>query len=418
MIKNKTLLTNIFSLLILQGTTYILPLLTFPYLVRTLGEERFGVLIFSAALIQYFVIFCDFGFNFTSTRKISLNREDRKKVSEIFSTTMSIKWMMTIISFFILLLIVVMIPKYSPYMLVFIVNFIQVVGNVLFPVWFYQGIEKMKFITIINVISRVLTTASIFLFVKDESDYVLAVFLQSVGFLLSGIIAFAVAVFHFSVKPRFIMNLNTILEEGKESWKVFVSTLSINVYNQGSVLILGLFTNNTIVGYFGIAQKIVHAVTGLSQPFAQAIYPYLCKLFIKDVVKYTAIVNKLKAASIGGGVLMGLIIYIFADFLTVLVTGKSNQMVVDLLSIWSIIAVCIFNNIVINTFVLSMGKYSQMQKMYVSVSILFLIVSIPFTYVWNTEGMSLSLLLVELFIFISSLYITRPTANATIAEQN
>lgn len=405
--KYKTLLTNIVSLLILQGTSYILPLLTFPYLVRTLGEDMFGLIVFSSALIQYFVIFCDFGFNFTTTRKISLYRDDQKKVSDIFSATMTIKLMMSVISFFLMLLIVVLMPKYSPYMIVFVVNYLQVIGNVLFPVWFYQGIEKMKYITIINVISKVLSAVSIFIFVNDASDYVLAVFLQALGFLLSGVCAFFIAIFHFSVKPIFKMNIRSIMDEMKESWMVFVSTLSINVYNHGSVLILGLFTNNTTVGHFGIAQKIVHAATGLSQPFSQALYPYLCKQFIQERSKYATLVKRIKIASFGASLIMGFGIYFFADFLTIIVTGSENSIVSKLLTIWAFIAIFIFNNIIFNTFILSMEKYSQMQKMYVTVSIVFLLISIPLTFAWKTTGMSISLLFVELFIFAASIYITR-----------
>lgn len=405
--KNKALVTNIFSLLILQGTTYILPLLTFPYLVRILGEDQFGIIVFSSAVIQYLIIFCDFGFNYTSTRKISLHNNNIEKISEIFSSTITIKLIMCVVSFFGMILVINFVPKYEPYLFVFVINFIQVLGNVLFPVWFYQGMEKMKFITIINVIARVLATLSIFLLVKSQDDLVLAVLLQSLGFLLSGVVAFIFAITHFKIKVSFSFNLKNIINEVKESWKVFVSTLSINVYNQGSVIILGLFTNNTIVGYFGIAQKIVHAATGLSQPFAQALYPYLCKLFIENKAKYRSIMKMMKFGSMFVALMMLLVIYFFSDFLVSIVTGAANKDVSVILEYWSFIAFFIFNNIILNGFVLSMGKYDQMQKMYMIASILFLVVSPLLTSVWSTGGMSISLLIVEVCIFVGSLSITR-----------
>jgi len=137
----KRLLENFLSLSVLQGVNYILPLITVPYLVRVLGPEKFGLLAFIRAFVQYFAILTAYGFGFSATRKISICREDKERVSEIFSSVILIKSGFMLISFFVLTALVFAIPKFNTERMVYLFAFGMVVGNVLFPVWFFQGME-------------------------------------------------------------------------------------------------------------------------------------------------------------------------------------------------------------------------------------------------------------------------------------
>jgi len=101
--ERKRLIGNIFSLSVLQALNYLLPLITFPYQVRVLGTEKFGLLAFASSTIAYFNIIVDFGFNLTAPREIAIYREDKKKLSEIISSVMQIKFILFLISLLILL---------------------------------------------------------------------------------------------------------------------------------------------------------------------------------------------------------------------------------------------------------------------------------------------------------------------------
>lgn len=270
----KTLIENLTSLFVLQGANYLLPLITLPYLLRTLGPEKYGLIIFSQAIIQYFIMVTEYGFNLSATREISINRQDKKKVSEIFSTVFVIKFILMILSLFVLTLIIYSFDRFRSDALVYYATFGMVIGNVLFPVWYFQGIEKMKFITVLNLISKVVYTILLFLLVKNQSDFILVPLINSTGMIFAGCLSLLIISDKFSVKIA-LPPLNSIKFHLKEGWYVFISTISISLYTVTNTFLLGMYTSNEVVGYYAAAEKVVQAFQNILVPISQTIYPHI-----------------------------------------------------------------------------------------------------------------------------------------------
>ncbi len=275
---NKRLLSNFLSLSVLQGANYILPLITLPYLVRVLGVEYFGLLAFATATVMYFQILTDYGFNLTATREISIHRDNKEKVIEIFSSVMTIKIILMFVSFFLFSILVFSFEKFSKDALVYFLTFGTVVGQVLFPVWFFQGMERMKYITYLNILSKVIFTIAIFVFVKEQSDFYLVPLLTSIGFLVAGIWSLYLIKKEFGVGFE-VQTIDTIKHHLVEGWDIFVSMVFISMYRSSNIIILGLLTNNTIVGYYSIAEKVVKTLQSLQDVVGNTLFPYLSKKF-------------------------------------------------------------------------------------------------------------------------------------------
>ena len=132
----KRILKNTVYLSFLQLWNYLLPLITLPYLVKVLGPEKYGLVAFAQAFIQYFVILTDYGFNFSATREISMNRDDWERVSKIFISVMVIKMVLIMISF-VMLNSFLLINKFARHRDLFYFSFGIVVGQAIFPIWFF-----------------------------------------------------------------------------------------------------------------------------------------------------------------------------------------------------------------------------------------------------------------------------------------
>ncbi|WP_153798254.1 oligosaccharide flippase family protein [Foetidibacter luteolus] len=273
---NHPLVGNFISLLLLQGVNYVLPLVTVPYLFRTLNVEKYGLINFSAAFIQYFIVFTDFGYNLSATKLIAEAKDDEAMRSRIFSRIMASKLLLLLVGIIFLLIIITVSDKFGSDKLVYIFSFGMVVGNTLFPVWFFMGMEKMKFITAITIVTRVLSVAPIFLFVTTSNDYLLVPVINSTGAVISGIAGLVIAKRIFKIS-FYLPSFKEITESLKDSSQYFVSRVSVSLYTISNSFTLGLFGSNTIVGYYAAAEKLFTALQSAYVPVNNSIYPYMAK---------------------------------------------------------------------------------------------------------------------------------------------
>lgn len=288
------LLSNFLSLSVLQIFTYALPLLTLPYLVRVLGVENYGLVMFAQSFIMFFSILVDYGFNLSATREISVHRDDKEKVSEIYSSVMTIKVILIFLSFFILSVVVFSFEKFNQDKELYLITYLMVVGQGLFPIWYFQGLERMKYITGINIVSRVIFTIAIFIFVNEADDYILVPLLNGLGITIGSL--YSLYLIKVSFKQQFtLQSFNSIKTHFKDSTDFFLSRVSVSIYTSANAFVLGLFTNNTMVGYYSIAEKLYQAIQGLYGPINQALYPYVAKernvKLYKKILKFILLLN-------------------------------------------------------------------------------------------------------------------------------
>lgn len=414
----RKILENIVSLTGLQFASYILPLLTLPYLTMVLGPDKFGLTQYAIALITYFQIITDYGFNLSATREAAIYREDDAKKSEIFSSVMSIKLLLCILTFIILLLIVMFIPKFNADLMVYILTFGMVIGYMLFPTWFFQAMEYMKYTSILNIIGKVIYTVAIFLFIHNQGDYLLVPIINSIGLIVVGIAGFYIAVKKFNIKLK-IPSVKSIIYHLKEGWYVFISTVAINMYTTTNTFLLGLLTNNTLVGYYSIAEKIVLAANGLLNPISQALYPFVSRKTQdeKDEVNINFIRNLTKLMAIIG-LILSAGIFIFAKPIILIIFGNAYANSVILLEILSALPFVVALSTVFGVQTMLTHNY---KKAFSSITllggILNIVLAVILIFFYQQLGVAISFVVTETFITVA-MFIFLQTHGIKIISKN
>ncbi len=385
--------SNFIALSVLQATNYILPLITLPYLVKTLGVEYFGLLAFATATIAYFGILTDYGFNLTASKEISIHREQHEKVVEIFSAVMSIKFILMLLSFFLLTLLVFSIEKFSNHWEVYLLSFGTVVGQFLFPIWFFQGMEKMRYITYLNLLSKVIFTLAIFIFVQERDDVFLVPLFLSIGAIVAGIFSLYLIYKEFNISFK-LQTKKTLRYYLLDGWHVFLSRFYVSLFTTTNILVLGLMTNNIAVGYYSIVEKIVLAIGGLFDPINQTIYPYLARKYKDNFEFFVSFLKKISLIFIALSSIFVLLGELFRNEIVYIVHGQYSAYINLLLSIFLLrIFLLPFGALLSNSLIIMEKKKQFIQVMNYTVLIDLLIVPLAI-YMFQEKGLIISFLII------------------------
>ena len=394
----KVLFKNFTSLSILQITNYVFPIITLPYLVRILGPEKYGLVSFATAFAAYFTILTDYGFNLSATQEISKNRNDSNRVAEIFSSVFTLKMFFFVISSAIFLIVVLIVPLFHEHLFLFFVTFLSVLGTALFPLWLFQGIEKMNYILIITVSVRLMVTVLIFVIIKNENDFIKFAGLNTSAQFVIGFTGLMIVVNKFQIKYIF-PKISLLKLQIQNGWNLFLSTVWINLYTTSNVFILGLFAPATVVGYFAAADKIRMAFQGILSPMSQSVFPYVNNLLNDSYERFISFNKKLFKIALIVGTIISIAFFLFAEPLVNIVLGKDYQSSVLVLRIiaWLPLIIFLSNVLGIQT-MLPMNKHKSFAIILFFAAMINLVLSFILVPKYFEIGTSISVLVTEIFV--------------------
>jgi PST family polysaccharide transporter len=396
--EKKNLIKNIFSLGTLQTVDYLVPILLIPYLLRVIGIENYGVLAFSAAIVTYFALLTDYGFNLSATRLVSLNRDNKEKLNEIFSAVLSLKILLFVIGLILITIVIFSIEKVGEHIEIVYLTFAMVLGTALFPLWLFQGLEKMGYITLINSSSKVFFALLIFVFVQDAEDFWLVPLLTSAGFIFGGVLGLWTASKIFAVTFKFcsITTLKYYLIEGKHA---FVATAGSSLYRNSNIVILGLLTTPTLVGFYAIAEKVIQIIQRFQGVFGDALYPFFSKK-IKDNNGYFFVLDKSYRFYIFAAYIMVVILLmVLAPLIVTILTGNNEPQAVFLIQIMSVVILIGGMNYYYGILGLMTMDYKKSFSSFILVAGVFSLLSCTLlTYFFKDVGAALALILSELLL--------------------
>jgi PST family polysaccharide transporter len=290
------------------------------------------------------------------------------------------------------------VPKFRSDWIIYLFAFGTVMGGALLPIWFFQGMEKMKYITFLNISAKLIFTISIFVFIKDAKDYIYVPLLNSLGFLTAGISGLWIVRKNFKV--RFSrQNFKSIKYQLKEGWHIFISGVSVSLYTTSNIFILGLFTNNTIVGYYSAGERLIRAVQKLLAPLSSAVYPYVSKLAGESRENALRFIRKLIIVIGSGSFIVSLAIFLSAPFIVNTILGRQYQESIIVLRILAFLPFLASLTTLFGTqTMLPFNLKSALSKIFISAGILNVTLALILTPIYKHIGMSIAVLFTEIFV--------------------
>lgn len=392
-------------LMILQGLNYLAPLLVWPYLMTVLGAEQFGCISFAIAANQYLMIIVDFGFNFSSTKGIALAKGNQESINRLFSETLVAK-LLLLAGAFVLLLAIVAIPKFRIYAQTSLILFSMVVCSALTCVWLFQGLGKIRIVSIINCVSKIAILPLTFVLVRTNNDTLLAACILGGVYVVSAILSLLL------VRLQRLARLVAITWSGikailKDSFPIFVSNAASSIYAMLFVVILGYFALPDEVGKYAAAEKLMRmACYAVWLPVSQAFFPKICQTAGHNRAETRRTLRRLFVIMTAAMLFIGGILFFFARPLSEWL-GRDYAGFEPIAKILSIVPLFVaVGGVAGQLGLLTMGNErdkKHFQNIYLSAAGLSVVLTFALVPHFQAIGAGIALLLTECFVCVGML---------------
>lgn len=269
LLSNKTL-ENLFHVGTIKFVNIFSKYLLIGYLIRTIGETNYGTLTWVESFVQYFVVYVNFGFDLLIIKKIIENKNDKYEIDKIISTVLSLKMLLFLSSFIILSLLLFLLEIHQ-FKQMFYLMLVMAIGEVFFPLWYFQGIQKMKYLSITAVVSKVFLIFGTVIFVttqNNSNNYIIILVLSN--FIYGGL-----GYYFLQKTSKFTyikINYSNLKEYFKDGFLFYLGKTSTLFMNFGTIFLIGKYFSKSLVTGFDVSSKIIFAFIFIFEVIQQSFF--------------------------------------------------------------------------------------------------------------------------------------------------
>lgn len=325
---NKKVIENYFFMTILQILNSLFYLLIYPFLIRTLGAHSYGLYVFAFSVSVYFVSFVQFGFDTPALKLISQFPDNKKLHSSVISGVLFSKLALFLLSLVIFVCLLAAVPIFRDNFWLFVICYFQIFSNILFPTWYFQGIQKMRVVTYIQLSLKILSLPLLFLWIKQPDDILLFASITISTGVFGGVVAMLILRYNYSIKLTKV-SLNVLKKGFKDAVPFFLSSSMNTLKQQTATIIIGSFFSMTDVALYDLAMKIYSVPTTLISSINSALFPKMLNSkweVIKKVIKIENVI----------GILVILFLAVFGKNIIMLMGGQAMLKAYPILIILSL----------------------------------------------------------------------------------
>lgn len=259
---------------ILTVSTYIFPLITYPYVSRVLGVYNVGVCNFVDSIINYFILFSMMGMQIMAIREIANTHGDKGKQSTVFSSLFLLNLITTVVALVTLFILIQVIPKLHEYKYMMYIGMAKILFNSLLIEWYYKGIENFQYITFRSLIVKCLYVILVFTLVKSSEDYYVYYFITVLVVIINALINI--------LYSRHLVDFSF----RKIDFKPYIHSFFIlgfylfltSMYTSFNTAYLGFISGEIEVGYYSTAVKLYSVILGIFSAFTGVMLPRMSSL--------------------------------------------------------------------------------------------------------------------------------------------
>jgi PST family polysaccharide transporter len=356
------------------------------------------------ALVSYMAIISEFGFSINGVQYIAQNQNNSIKKREIVTNIFALQLLLMLGSFILLFIIINSISQFQPYRNIFYFTFLIIPANITMALWFYIGMEKIKYLSVIILISKVLYIVLIFIFLIRAEDFYFVPLFNGIAALFAGLCSLYLILFKFKIYPPDFKSIK-IIKYIKSNWNIFLSFLSMNLYRNSNVLILGFLVTESSVGIYSGGEKIVIVLQSIFAPITQVIYPYISRLRVNDPQKSKKILIALTVFISVGTFWVSFLLYVFSTKIALIVLGEEFIKSGSIIKISSFVVFFGTLNFILGIiFMTNYGMKNEFTKAVLLTGILNVIICYLLSYMWQEIGTAFAFLGAEIILFLLLLF--------------
>jgi PST family polysaccharide transporter len=285
---HKTVIENYFFMTVLQFLNSFFYFFILPYLFGTIGKEGYGLYVFAFSIVTYCISLIDFGFSLPGLKAIAEHHDNRSAQSTTVSAIITAKSYLFLAVTPIFAGVVYGVPMLRESWLIFAVCYIQVLARILFQDWFFQGVQKMGIVALIQLITKLLSLAFIFGLVKNSGDVWLFALITSCATLLGGVLAYLIA-YREGIRVKWASRAS-VKRALKDGLPFFATTCAATIKWQANPILLGTFFTMGDVAVYDLAYKVILLPITVLTSVSGALFPKVIKeysiRYVKKIIRF------------------------------------------------------------------------------------------------------------------------------------
>ena len=273
----------------------------YPYAIRVLGKDNYGSYVYAMAVLGFVQMVVNYGFDTPCAKMVVERKDDREALSSVVSSVLTVKMLLFVLSSAVLIVVASFFGEALGGLPLLAWGLLYVVGDILFPSWYFQGMKRMKVVTFINVSVRLLALPSIFLLVRSESDTVLFMAVNSSFAAFGGVVSVVWLTRVEGLRLR-LCSVGEVRPVVASATHFFLANIATNLRDYSADILVGRVFGMSDLALFDLAHKIVRAPRLFTLNINGALFPELVDRstpeLVRRALRYEALVGLAMVAAV------------------------------------------------------------------------------------------------------------------------